>query len=152
MKKAYVSLLSVRAVEARNLLDQLENKKQKKKQKKKMEKNDERKRRRRMEKRKWGWEVRDEATAGREREGERRRMMEASPLHATAVSPRQKAVCIIMGCHLISFGRRRAGGGGAERSSSARGQEAGGYRSAVFSSNWVLSSFAFGSGVPATGG
>lgn len=46
MKKAYVSLLSVRAVEARNLLDQLENKKQKKKQKKKMEKNDERKRRR----------------------------------------------------------------------------------------------------------
>jgi len=29
-------------------------------------------------------------------------MMEASLLHATAVSLRQKAVCIIMGCHLIS--------------------------------------------------
>lgn len=39
VKKTYVSLLSVRAVEARNLLDQLENKKQKKK--KKMEKNGE---------------------------------------------------------------------------------------------------------------
>lgn len=34
-------------------------------------------------------------------------MMEASPLHATAVSSRQKAVCIIMGCHLISSGRGR---------------------------------------------
>lgn len=33
--------------------------------------------------------------------------MEASPLHATAVSSRQKAVCIIMGCHLISSGRGR---------------------------------------------
>jgi hypothetical protein len=40
-------------------------------------------------------------------EGGRRRMMEASPLHATAVSSRQKAVCIIMGCHLISSGRGR---------------------------------------------
>jgi len=37
-----------------------------------------------------------------ENEEERRRMMEASLLHATAVSLRQKAVCIIMGCHLIS--------------------------------------------------
>lgn len=83
-----------------------------------------------------------------EGEGERRRMMEASPLHATAVSPRQKAVCIIMGCHLISFGRGRAEGGGGERSSSARGHGAGGYRSAVFSSNCVLSSFAFGFRVP----
>lgn len=87
-----------------------------------------------------------------ESEGERRRMMEASPLHATAVSLRQKAVCIIMGCHLISSGRGRARGGGGERSSSARRQEAGGYRSAVFSSNCVLSSFAFGFRVPATGG
>lgn len=47
-----------------------------------------------------------------ESEEERRRMMEASPLHATAVSPRQKAVCIIMGCHLISSKRGRAGVGG----------------------------------------
>lgn len=37
--------------------------------------------------------------------------MEASPLHATAVSPRQKAVCIIMGCHLISSGRGQGDGG-----------------------------------------
>lgn len=74
--------------------------------------------------------------------------MEASPLHATAVSPRQKAVCIIMGCHLISFGRGRAEGGGGERSSSARGHGAGGYKSAVFSSNCVLSSFAFDFRVP----
>lgn len=60
-----------------------------------------------------------------ESEEERRRMMEASPLHATAVSPRQKAVCIIMGCHLISSKRGRTGGGGGlgeeGRSSSARG-------------------------------
>lgn len=89
-----------------------------------------------------------------ESEGERRRMMEASPLHATAVSPRQKAVCIIMGCHLISSERGRVGGDGGERgrSSSARGHGTGGYRSAVFSSNCVLSSFAFGFRVPATGG
>lgn len=46
MKKTYILLLSVRAVEVRNLLDQLENEKQKKKKKKKMEKNDERKKRR----------------------------------------------------------------------------------------------------------
>lgn len=87
-----------------------------------------------------------------ESEGERRRMMEASPLHATAVSPRQKAVCIIMGCHLISSERGRAGGGGGRRSSSARGHGTRGYRSAVFSSNCVLSSFAFGFRVPAAGG
>lgn len=39
-------------------------------------------------------------------------MMEASSLHATAVSPRQKAVCIIMGCHLISFGEGSGSSGG----------------------------------------
>lgn len=77
------------------------------------------------------------------RGGERWRMMEASPLHATAVSSRQKAVCIIMGCHLISSRRGRRGGGGAF---GPRGGTEGrvGYRSAVFSSNCVLSSFAFG--------
>lgn len=84
-----------------------------------------------------------------ESEGERRRMMEASPLHAIAVSPRQKAVCIIMGCHLISS---PGGEGRGALIVSARGQGAGGYRSAVFSSNCVLSSFAFGFRVPATGG
>lgn len=38
-----------------------------------------------------------------------------SPLHATAVSLRQKAVCIIMGCHLISSGRGQGGGGAGPR-------------------------------------
>lgn len=80
------------------------------------------------------------------REGEegRRRMMEASPLHATAVSPRQKAVCIIMGCHLIRAPPGGSGGGGGAFCPLRGGRGTGGYRSAVFSSNCVLSSFAFG--------
>lgn len=49
--------------------------------------------------------------------------MEASPLHATAVSPRQKAVCIIMGCHLI---RAPPGGAGEVAARSAPCAGAGG--------------------------
>ncbi|KAL0109366.1 hypothetical protein PUN28_014441 [Cardiocondyla obscurior] len=50
-----------------------------------------------------------------ESEKERWRMMEASLLHATAVSSRQKAVCIIMGCHLISSEGGSTGGRGRGR-------------------------------------
>lgn len=73
-------------------------------------KNVERRERKEME---GGWEVKDERDGERGKRGERRRrMMEASSVHATAVSSRQKAVCIIMGCHLISSEEGSGGGDG----------------------------------------
>ena len=50
--------------------------------------------------------------------------------------PRQKAVCIIMGCHLISHERGKE----VAVYVRARAHGVGSYRSAVFSSNCVLSS------------
>ena len=50
--------------------------------------------------------------------------------------PRQKAVCIIMGCHLISHERGKE----VAVYVRARARGVGSYRSAVFSSNCVLSS------------
>lgn len=82
-----------------------------------------------------------------ESEGERRRMMEASPLHATAVSPRQKAVCIIMGCHLISSERGRARGevaGGADRLRGGMGREVIGVQSLAQIVFYRLSHLALG--------
>lgn len=76
--------------------------------------------------------------------------MEASPLHATAVSPRQKAVCIIMGCHLIRAPPGGAGeGGGAFVCAGARGREVIGVQSLAQIVFYRLSHLAFK--VPAAG-
>lgn len=73
--------------------------------------------------------------------------MEASPLHAIAVSPRQKAVCIIMGCHLISSPGGEVAGS-AHRLHGGRGREVIGVQSLAQIVFYRLSHLALGSQRP----